>query len=75
MGRLSKQRCERLHIRLWYVLGCVAQKPGGGKGVIDIVDGSQYPLTIPSPGRRGDMNCDHCKYYRWYYDRCERWDC
>lgn len=43
--------------------------------MIDIVDGSQYPLTIPSPGRRGDMNCDHCKYYRWYYDRCERWDC
>jgi len=43
--------------------------------VIDIVDGSQYPLTISSPGRRGDMNCDHCKYYRWYYDRCERWDC
>ena len=21
------------------------------------------------------MNCDKCKYYIWYYDRCEKWDC
>lgn len=21
------------------------------------------------------VNCDECKYYKWYYDRCERWDC
>lgn len=19
--------------------------------------------------------CDNCKYYRWYYDRCTKWDC
>lgn len=21
------------------------------------------------------MNCDKCKYYKWYYDYCEKWDC
>lgn len=21
------------------------------------------------------MNCDECKYYSWYYDRCEKWKC
>jgi len=21
------------------------------------------------------MNCDNCKHYRWYYDRCEKWGC
>lgn len=21
------------------------------------------------------MNCDNCKWYRWYYDRCEKWKC
>ncbi len=21
------------------------------------------------------MNCDNCKYYNWYYDRCRKWDC
>ena len=21
------------------------------------------------------MNCDNCKHYRWYYDRCDKWDC
>ena len=21
------------------------------------------------------MNCDGCKYYRWYYDHCDKWDC
>jgi len=20
------------------------------------------------------MNCDNCKHYRWYYDRCDKWD-
>lgn len=19
--------------------------------------------------------CDECKYYCWYYDHCEKWDC
>ena len=19
------------------------------------------------------MNCDKCKHYNWYYDRCEKW--
>ncbi len=21
------------------------------------------------------MNCDDCKYYEWYYNRCRKWDC
>lgn len=21
------------------------------------------------------MNCDDCKHYEWYYDRCRKWDC
>lgn len=21
------------------------------------------------------MNCDECKHYYWYYDRCEKWKC
>ena len=21
------------------------------------------------------MNCDECKYYSWYYDKCTKWDC
>ena len=21
------------------------------------------------------MNCDNCKWHRWYYDRCEKWKC
>lgn len=21
------------------------------------------------------MNCDDCKHYKWYYDRCRKWDC
>ena len=21
------------------------------------------------------MCCDECKYYNWYYDHCEKWDC
>lgn len=21
------------------------------------------------------MNCDECKWYRWYYDHCDKWDC
>lgn len=21
------------------------------------------------------MNCDNCRFYRWYYDRCEKWNC
>lgn len=21
------------------------------------------------------MNCDGCKHYEWYYDRCRKWDC
>ena len=21
------------------------------------------------------MKCDNCKYYRWYYNHCEKWDC
>ena len=21
------------------------------------------------------MNCDHCRHYRWYYDKCLKWDC
>lgn len=20
-------------------------------------------------------NCDNCKYYKWYYDYCEKWKC
>ena len=19
------------------------------------------------------MNCDSCKHFRWYYDRCDKW--
>lgn len=22
-----------------------------------------------------EMNCDSCKYYQWYYDHCNKWDC
>ena len=22
-----------------------------------------------------DMNCDHCKLYDWYYDKCKKFDC
>lgn len=22
-----------------------------------------------------DYNCDHCKFYSWYFDRCGKWDC
>lgn len=21
------------------------------------------------------MNCDECKHYEWYYDRCKKWEC
>lgn len=21
------------------------------------------------------MNCDNCKYYKWYYNHCRKWDC
>ena len=21
------------------------------------------------------MNCDNCKHYCWYYDKCGKWDC
>ena len=21
------------------------------------------------------MNCDNCKHYCWYYDKCSKWDC
>lgn len=21
------------------------------------------------------LNCDNCKHYEWYYDRCRKWDC
>lgn len=21
------------------------------------------------------MNCDDCKHYEWYYNRCQKWDC
>lgn len=21
------------------------------------------------------MNCDKCKFYNWYYDWCEKWQC
>lgn len=21
------------------------------------------------------MNCDECKHYSWYYDKCTKWDC
>lgn len=21
------------------------------------------------------MNCDKCKHYNWYYDKCTKWDC
>lgn len=21
------------------------------------------------------MNCDNCKHYNWYYDRCNKWEC
>lgn len=21
------------------------------------------------------INCDECKYYSWYYDKCTKWDC
>lgn len=21
------------------------------------------------------INCDECKHYNWYYDRCEKWKC
>ena len=23
----------------------------------------------------GLMNCDNCKHYEWYYDKCRKWDC
>lgn len=19
--------------------------------------------------------CDNCKYYHWYYDKCDKWNC
>lgn len=26
--------------------------------------------------KRGDsMHCDDCKFYRWYYDHCDKWNC
>ena len=21
------------------------------------------------------MNCDKCKFYKWYYDWCKKWHC
>ena len=21
------------------------------------------------------MNCDNCKHYCWYYNKCSKWDC
>ena len=21
------------------------------------------------------MNCDSCRHYSWYYDRCRKWGC
>ena len=21
------------------------------------------------------MNCDECKWYKWYFDWCEKWKC
>lgn len=21
------------------------------------------------------MMCDNCKYYHWYYDYCDKWQC
>lgn len=30
------------------------------------------PLTIRRPTHSG-YNCDDCKHYRWYYDRCDKW--
>lgn len=21
------------------------------------------------------MNCDECKHYCWYYDKCYKWNC
>ena len=21
------------------------------------------------------MRCDDCRYYRWYYDWCDKWQC
>lgn len=37
-----------------------------------MVDGYKYPLEIRRPTHSG-YNCDSCKHYRWYYDRCEKW--
>lgn len=26
--------------------------------------------------KEGDsMHCDDCKFYRWYYDHCDKWNC
>ena len=35
----------------------------------------EYPDMQYRPGNGAEMNCDHCKFYCWYFDRCGKWDC
>ena len=41
----------------------------------DIGTAPSYPIQQHRPGNGAEMNCDHCKFYCWYFDRCGKWDC
>ena len=43
--------------------------------VKDEFNQSHYVPQQHRPGNGAEMDCDHCKYYSWYFDRCGKWDC